>query len=65
LETRLNLRDEGIVVDQETAKALDEAQQRQQEEAIEAERAAQAAQAEMAMQAAQAPPGMAPEGGVQ
>ncbi|MDI6854405.1 MAG: hypothetical protein QME75_12470 [Deltaproteobacteria bacterium] len=45
LEKRLNLQDEGIVVDQQTAKSIDAAQQQQQEEAIEAERLAQQAEA--------------------
>jgi len=46
LEHRLNLRDEGIVVDEETAARIDKAQQAQQEEAIQAMRAAQMAEAQ-------------------
>jgi hypothetical protein len=34
LEKRLNLKDEGIIVDQQTADAIDQAQQLQQEQAI-------------------------------
>jgi hypothetical protein len=45
VEKRLNLRDEGIVVDQNTADAVDQAQQIQQEAAIKAQQAAQAAEA--------------------
>lgn len=52
LESRLNLKDEGIVVDQDTAKAIDQSQQRQQEEAIEAQRLMQQAALQQAGQGA-------------
>ncbi|MCL6622937.1 MAG: hypothetical protein K6T55_12685 [Syntrophobacterales bacterium] len=45
LEHRLNLRDEGIVVAEEDAARIDQAQQMQQEEAIQATRLAQQAEA--------------------
>lgn len=45
VEKRLNLRDEGLVVDENTAKQVDEAQQVQQEAAIKMQQAAQAAEA--------------------
>ncbi|MBI4961032.1 MAG: hypothetical protein HY915_16300, partial [Desulfovibrio sp.] len=45
VEKRLNLRDEGLVVDENTAKKVDEAQQVQQEAAIRMQQAAEAAEA--------------------
>jgi hypothetical protein len=45
VEKRLNLRDEGIVVDEDTAKRVDEAQQAQQEAKIQSDQAAQHAEA--------------------
>ncbi|MBI4960771.1 MAG: hypothetical protein HY915_14940 [Desulfovibrio sp.] len=45
VEKRLNLRDEGLVVDENTAKKVDEAQQVQQEAAIRMRQAAEAAEA--------------------
>lgn len=48
VEKRLNLRDEGLVVDEKTAKAVDQAQQMQQEAAIRAQQAVQAAEAALA-----------------
>ncbi|MDI6752763.1 MAG: hypothetical protein QME78_00025 [Thermodesulfobacteriota bacterium] len=48
VEKRLNLRDEGIVVDETTAKRVDQAQQVQQEAAIQTQQAAAAAAAALA-----------------
>jgi multidrug efflux pump subunit AcrA (membrane-fusion protein) len=45
IEKRLNLRDEGVVVDETTAKRVDELQQRQQEAAIQTQQALTAAEA--------------------
>jgi hypothetical protein len=45
VEKRLNLRDEGLVVDDNTAKAIDKEQQAQQEAAIRIQKAAQQAEA--------------------
>lgn len=45
VEKRLNLRDEGLVVEENTAKSIDKAQQVQQEAAIRVQQAAQAAEA--------------------
>jgi hypothetical protein len=55
IERRLNLRDEGIIVDENTAQQIDEAQQQAQEEAIQKERAIKTAEAGAAAKTAEAP----------
>jgi hypothetical protein len=55
IERRLNLRDEGIIVDEKTAQEIDERQQQAQEEAIEKERAIKTAEAEAAARTAETP----------
>jgi hypothetical protein len=54
VEKRLNLRDEGLVVDEQTAKDVDAAQQAQQEAAIEIQKMAQQAEATLTQMKAQA-----------
>lgn len=68
LETRLNLRDEGIIINEDKAAMIDQVQQQNQEQAIMAERDIQMSQAHQAaanamqsINAAMAP--SAPEGG--
>jgi hypothetical protein len=54
VEKRLNLRDEGVVVDEDTAKRVDASQQAQQEAAIQAQQQVAAAEAALTQVKAQA-----------